>query len=69
MMKRVWDFAIGACLLVVATAAAQAADWTTPAEAAHFKTTPSYADTRAYLEKLAAAAPDRLRLTRFGVSP
>jgi murein tripeptide amidase MpaA len=69
MMKRVWNFAIGACLLAVATAAAQAADWTTPAEAAHFKTTPSYADTRAYLEKLAAAAPDRLKLTRFGVSP
>ena len=69
MMKEVWNFAIGACLLVVATAAAQAADWTTPAEAAHFKTTPSYADTRAYLEKLAAAAPDRLILTRFGVSP
>jgi len=69
MMKRVWNFAIGACLLAVATSAAHAADWTTPAEAAHFKTTPSYADTRAYLEKLAAAAPDRLRLTRFGVSP
>ncbi|WP_342662060.1 M14 family metallopeptidase [Rudaea cellulosilytica] len=69
MMKRVWNFAIGVCLLAVATAAAQAADWTTPAEAAHFKTTPSYADTRAYLEKLAAAAPDRLKLTRFGVSP
>nr|WP_026293448.1 M14 family metallopeptidase [Rudaea cellulosilytica] len=68
-MKRVWNFAIGVCLLAVATAAAQAADWTTPAEAAHFKTTPSYADTRAYLEKLAAAAPDRLKLTRFGVSP
>jgi murein tripeptide amidase MpaA len=50
-------------------AMAQAADWTTPAEAAHFKTTPSYADTRAYLEKLAAAAPDKLKLTRFGVSP
>ena len=25
-------------------------EWITPAEAAHFKTTPSYADTRAYLE-------------------
>ena len=47
----------------------QAADWTTPAEAAHFKTTPNYSDTRAYLERLAAAAPDRIRLTRFGVSP
>src|SRR4051812_38145357 len=46
-----------------------AEDWTTPAEAAHFKTTPSYADTRAYLERLAAAAPGKLKVTRFGVSP
>jgi hypothetical protein len=49
--------------------AAEPSAWITPAEAAHFKTTPSYADTRAYLESLAAAAPDKLRLTRFGVSP
>ena len=46
-----------------------AADWTTPAEAAQFKTTPNYANTRAYLERLAAAAPQTIRLTRFGVSP
>jgi hypothetical protein len=50
-------------------ASAPAVDWTTPAEAAHFKTTPDYAQTRAYLERLAAAAPGKLRLTRFGVSP
>ena len=46
-----------------------AADWTTPAEAAHFKTTPSYADTHAYLERLEAAAPDKFKLKRFGTSP
>ena len=57
------------CLLAVCAASAHADDWTTPAETAHFKTTPSYADTRAYLQKLAAAAPDTLKLTRFGVSP
>ena len=45
------------------------ADWITPAEAAHFATTPNYADTHAYLQRLAAAAPDTIRLTRFGVSP
>jgi len=50
-------------------ARASVADWTTPAEATRFKTTPDYAQTRAYLERLVAAAPDRLRLTRFGVSP
>jgi hypothetical protein len=46
-----------------------AADWTTPAETAQFKTTPDYATTRAYLERLATAAPQTIRLTRFGVSP
>ena len=46
-----------------------AADWTTPAETAHFKTTPDYAQTRAYLQRLAAAAPGTIRLTRFGTSP
>lgn len=46
-----------------------AADWTTPAEAAHFKTTPDYAQTHAWLERLAAAAPQTIRLTRFGISP
>ena len=44
-------------------------DWITPAEQSEFRTTPSYAETRAYLERLAAAAPGMLRLTRFGVSP
>lgn len=46
-----------------------AEDWTTPAETAKFKTTPDYMATRAYLERLAAAAPQTLKLTRFGVSP
>jgi hypothetical protein len=46
-----------------------AADWTTPAEATQFKTTPSYAQTRDYLQRLAEAAPDHIKLSRFGVSP
>lgn len=46
-----------------------AADWTTPAERANFETTPSYLETHAYLERLAAAAPGQLKLSRFGVSP
>ena len=45
------------------------ADWITPAETSHFKTTPNYVDTRAYLQRLATATPDTLKLTRFGVSP
>jgi len=46
-----------------------ATDWTTPAEAAHFRTTPDYATTLDYLERLAAAAPDKLKLVRFGTTP
>ncbi|HEY0229603.1 MAG TPA: M14 family metallopeptidase [Dokdonella sp.] len=48
---------------------AMCADWTTPAEQAKFATTASYEQTHAYLQRLAAAAPERIHLTRFGVSP
>jgi len=58
-----------ACLLGLATLGAQATDWTTPAEAAHFRTTPSYADTLAYLQRLQRAAPDKLKLVNFGTTP
>jgi len=50
-------------------APAAAADWTTPAEAAGFRTTPSYADTLAYLKRLEEAAPGRIQLQTFGISP
>jgi hypothetical protein len=42
--------------------------WITPAERAGFDTTPSYAETRAWLERLVAASP-LLKLERFGVTP
>jgi hypothetical protein len=48
---------------------ALAADWTTPAEAARFRTTPSYSDTLDYLKRLEQAAPGKIRLQTFGVSP
>ena len=65
---------LGLALGVAVTGAAKPAlamspDWITPAERSAFRTTPSYADTRAYLERLAAAAPRTIHLTRFGVSP
>jgi Zinc carboxypeptidase len=56
-------------LFYTTVAMSQDTSWITPAEASHFKTTPSYADTHAYLQRLAAAAPDTIKLTRFGVSP
>jgi hypothetical protein len=40
-------------------------EWVTPAEAADFKTTPRYAEVRAWLERLAAASP-LLTLHTFG---
>jgi hypothetical protein len=44
-------------------------DWTTPAEAAQFRTTPSYADTLAYLQRLQRAAPGVIHLETFGTTP
>lgn len=52
-----------------ASAGASTSDWTTPAEASHFRTTPSYADTLTYLKRLVAAAPHKLRLETFGTTP
>src|ERR1700761_284193 len=46
-----------------------ATDWATPAEAAHFRTTPDYATTLDYLQRLVAAAPGKLKLERFGTTP
>ena len=42
-------------------------DWTTPAERAEFRSTPSYAETLHYLEQLAEFSPD-LELQSFGES-
>src|SRR5512142_1010668 len=67
--QRLARFVFALLIILVIAPMTHAADWTTPAEAAHFKTTPDYAATHAYLERLAAAAPNTLRLTRFGVSP
>jgi murein tripeptide amidase MpaA len=51
-----------ACLEV----SAQSPDWRTPAEASDYRTTPDYAATMAYLERIAAAAPGQVRIENFG---
>ena len=61
-------------LLGMVTATTHAAtldstDWITPTEVAHFRTTPSYADTQAYLERLQQAAPGVIHLATFGTTP
>jgi hypothetical protein len=59
-----------ACVARAATHKAATIDtWTTPAEQSQFRTTPGYAQTKVYLERLAAAAPATIHLTRFGISP
>ncbi|HEY0164269.1 MAG TPA: M14 family metallopeptidase, partial [Sphingomicrobium sp.] len=40
--------------------------WITPAEARNFDATPSFDETRAYIDRLVAAAPQLLRIETFG---
>jgi hypothetical protein len=42
------------------------ADWRTPAEIHDYRTTPDYATTVAYLERIAAAHPDAVHVENFG---
>jgi hypothetical protein len=58
--------ALGLAPPVPAGAAPRGEDWTTPAEAAAYRTTPGYDATMAYLRRVAAAAPRQVKLERFG---
>ena len=53
------------CLLPLA-ASAQSLDWRTPAEISNYRTTPDYAETGAYLDRIAAANPAQVRIESFG---
>jgi murein tripeptide amidase MpaA len=44
----------------------QSPDWRSPAEISDYRTTPDYAETMAYLERIAAAAPSQIRIENFG---
>jgi murein tripeptide amidase MpaA len=56
-------------VLGLAAMSTHATDWTTPAEASHFRTTPDMATTLDYLQRLAKAAPGKIRLESYGTSP
>jgi hypothetical protein len=43
-------------------------DWRTPCEVAEYRTTPDYAETVTYLERIAAAYPGRVRIEDFGTT-
>ena len=45
-----------------------AGDWQTPAEKSDYRTTPDYADTMAYLRRIAAAAPNQVKIEPFGTT-
>ncbi len=58
----IFIFCLGACPLFAQTAP----DWRTPAEISGYRTTPDYAQTVAYLERIAAAAPTQAKIENFG---
>ena len=60
---------LGIAAIAAHATGSKADDWTTPAEAAKFRTTPSYADTLAYLKRLEQAAPGLIHLQTFGTTP
>ncbi|WP_426688037.1 M14 family metallopeptidase [Rhodanobacter ginsengiterrae] len=69
-LRHVWCCALlGLAASATHASAANRADWTTPTEAAQFRTTPSYADTLAYLQRLQRAAPGMIHLETFGTTP
>jgi len=41
-------------------------DWRTPAEITEYRTTPDYAETLKYLDRIAAAAPGQVKIEDFG---
>src|ERR1022692_2753367 len=53
-------------LFCAQTCAAESPDWRTPTEISDYRTTPDYAETVAYLERIAAAAPGQVKIENFG---
>src|SRR5580698_7348678 len=67
-MMRIRVLALALCLGAVFPAlyAQTNADWKTPAEVSDYRTTPDYADTLKYLDRIAAAAPTQVKIESFG---
>ena len=51
------------------SASASSADWATPSEKSDYRTTPRYAETMAYVKRVAAAAPKQVKVESFGKTP
>jgi len=63
MRIRVFTLAVLLCLLFPAL---YGQDWRTPAEIAEYRTTPDYAETLRYLDRVVAAAPGLVKIEDFG---
>jgi hypothetical protein len=69
-LRHILTFALlGVVAVTVRATGSHERDWITPAEATDFRTTPSYADTLTYLQRLQQAAPGVIRVTTFGTTP
>ncbi len=58
--------AVGFGSAVSGAFAQDSAEWRTPAEISNYRTTPDYAETLAYLDRVAAAAPGQVKIENFG---
>jgi murein tripeptide amidase MpaA len=56
------------CLAPATMCPQGSSDWRTPAEISDYLTTPDYAETLAYLQRIAAAAPGVVKIENFGKS-
>ncbi len=65
-MRLRFAFLFVAASSLLANTAAHAQDWRTPTEVGGYRTTPDYADTVAYIERVAVAAPGQVKIETFG---
>jgi murein tripeptide amidase MpaA len=66
MLLRPTLVTLSVLLSLALPAGAQSPDWRTPAENSNYRTTPDYAETMAYIERMAAAAPGQVKVENFG---
>jgi hypothetical protein len=57
---------VASASLLVCIPCARAQDWRTPTEISGYRITPDYAETMAYIERVAAAAPAEVKVENFG---
>lgn len=72
-MARKWKSSLlctGICLLGIGLAHGQPnpENWQTPTEKSDYRTTPDYAETMAYLRRVAVAAPNQVKIEPFGIT-